>query len=134
MDTTAPEITLLDQTVTLVPPSPIAIMAIMHTREEMEAMDMATKYAHWAMALHECWPRDRTWPVKPRPRLWSPGRRAADIGAGVFDGLRRGGVTMRDLLDAVITAYNYAVTVTADPVTEEEVKAAEDFSGAPEGG
>lgn len=128
----APRVTIGKHAETLCVPGALATVALSRTREQLEAADSGLLMALGAAALRECWPKERRWPYSPAPRPYRPGTRIEDYGAEIFDRLAGvEGVTLPALIEACGEAFRWAATAR---LTEEEVRAAEDFSGAPKGG
>lgn len=130
----APTITLGDCSATLIEPSPLAALALARSPEQLRSDDTAVTIALMAAALVMCWPQDRTWPARPRPRPWRAGTPIVSYGHEVYDALRmatKGAVAWADLTAALRQAHEWAASHL---LTEAEVQAARDFSEPPQGG
>ena len=124
----APDITLGSASATLVRPRAIASIALTRTQADMDKGGSGLLCALGAAALFLTWPADRTWPAKPRPRLWQPGQPLAPWGGDLFDGLVDAGVGMDDLIPICGQAYTWALS---SRLSQEDVDTAGNSSGAP---
>ena len=109
----------------LVCPRPSHITACMIGAKD----DQETNLAKQVACLEMCWPRS-SWPAATRP-TWRIGLSIVEHGAAVFDALVMAGIAPTRIWKVAPVAYTWAQGTLPK---EEEVKAAEDFSGAPTGG
>lgn len=119
----APTVKIGKYEVKLVQPSPLMAVALLRTKEEMEAIDAGEMWALGAAALYACWPKDATWPVQPRPLPWTPAKKAVVYGHEIFDQLAAA-YSVRTLFPVLTDALAWA---SLSVVTEEEVQGAENF-------
>lgn len=127
----APTITLGTSSATLAPPPMLAAVALARDQAQIEAMTRPELHALQAAALAVCWPSDCAWPIPLRPRPWRCTQRIEDYGQQVFDALAAGGLPPLAILRAIQPALGWALSHL---VGEDEVRAAQDFSGPPQGG
>ena len=123
----APTITLGAVTATLLPCSPFTALALIPAEGEGAEVGIAKACA----TIGLCWPTTGGWPAKTRPKPWVPGASLIIYGASVFDALSHAGHATSAILEAATKAYTWAVSALP---SEQEVTAAEGFSGAPTGG
>ncbi len=119
----APVVRLGKHEAKLVHPSPLMAVALLRTKEEVQVMDAGEMWALGAAALYACWPKDVTWPVQPRPRPWTPAKKAVVYGHEIFDQLAAE-YNVRTLFPVLTAALTWA---SLSVVTEEEVAGAENF-------
>jgi len=127
----APTIEINGCSATLARPSTFTALALARGPEAIATMQHAEIFALQATALAVCWPPDRKWPGRLRPRVWTASAKIDEYGAAIFDDLIAGGVELAEALQAGVEAYQWAMSSL--PVGK-EVEQAEDFSEAPEGG
>ena len=94
-----------------------------------ECQDFHTRAAVGAAALRICWPEDVAWPGTRRPVTWTIRTHILDYGAECYESL--GGLPEADLFPALFDGLTFALGAS---MSEEAVRSAEGFSGAPEGG
>lgn len=128
-----PTITLDKCSATLEPPGALLAVALCISPEMVESLDNAEIIAIQAAALRMCWPDKRAWPTTPSaipPTKWTMKghKRLAEWGHEVFDQLHRAGIPVRTIMRAGSEAHAYA---TSTILTEDEVREAQGFSGAP---
>ncbi len=114
--------------VQLVEPTSLFAFSVGVTKAQAKASALACTFAHGSAALRMCWPDDKTWPVKIRPRAWEPGQAVLAYGAEIWEALRqgtKGRVPYAILRDAVFDAHNYALGAA---LLESEIQASLDFS------
>ncbi|MCP4733035.1 MAG: hypothetical protein GY873_02475 [Bosea sp.] len=119
----------VEVTATLEPPPFSAAYAL--GVEEQHLDNGGVIVGRMAAALFLCWPGNRKWPIRPRPRPWRPRQRMEEYGLDILDALIEAGAVPSEVLDAALVAYKYAQQTG---ITEREVAAAEGFSGAPGAG
>jgi hypothetical protein len=108
----------------------LAALAINIDPNGTDAGNSAVRLAMGAAALRICWPEGVAWPVRPRPRNWDLGTDLKPWAAEVFETLyAKSGEPLAQLAATLEVARGWAA---ASALTEREVKAAEDFSDAPE--
>lgn len=125
----APTIRIGSAAATLEVPGDLVCLAL-----SVAGDDIAEQVALNAAALAVCWPANVAWPTRNRPRAWRVGQDLRAFGAAVYDDLRRdtrATVPLAELQGALREARGW---VMRNLLTEDEVKAAEDFCAAPEGG
>jgi len=127
----APKVKIGAHEESLVKPSSLAALDLSRTPVEIEAMSRGEILALGVAALIESWPKDRAWPIQPRPRPWKPGQRIMESGREAFDRLAESGIDLVQIMDAGIAALGWA---SQSLLAREELEAVRDFSAAPEGG
>lgn len=141
----APVIRIGPHAVTLARPRTSAALALARTAEEQQRDHHEGYRFYGAAALAVCWPRGTTFPCSFPPPPWRPGQSMLEYGADVLDRLCEGqppGFVLKLLpsVDAegvrdpgpLESAYNWAMESCI--VSGDEVRAAKDFSGAPDPG
>ena len=152
----APTITLGKHPTTLVKPRAIAAYAVQSQPSVGLLLDAWAKYApegddedrelHPKLlnamqdtdctatrcaALAVCWPSEKAWPSRKRPRPWKVRQPIDEYGAEVFDNLIGGGISPGDVITESWSALWWTL---ASVTSHNDVKAARDFSEAPSGG
>jgi len=125
---TAPVVDLTGFGVELVPPPDMLVTAMGRTEAEIEVGGFSVTLCFGAAALLMCWPKDKTWPAKLRPRPWRPGQDLTDYGYRVWEDLRTATRDRCDriaLQDICIEAHNWAF---ASGRTDLDIKRARDFT------
>lgn len=123
------QITIAGCTATLQEPSPLfGDLMLSFDARWLDTKGHAVALAWGAAALYNCWPRDKSWPVKPRPKWWGPGVDIGDYGRDIYDALYR--VAVADMGRGAFNAmcYDALKFCRESSLTEAEVKAAEGFS------
>ncbi len=127
----APTIDLNGCEAVLVRPGALAGIAISKSHGQIQNMPLEQLFATQAAALAICWPPNRKWPGRLRPRPWRTSQRIEDYGAEIFEDLAAGGCGTIAIMEAGVPAYHWVVQNT---ISAQGVKTSEDFSEAPEGG
>jgi len=126
----APTVTIGAVEATLERGTMLAAISLNIDPDGPHARDSAVALAMGAAALRICWPESVAWPTRKRPRAWQLGASMMDYGAPIFEDLYAGvDMDFAALIQGLTTAREWAA---ASVVRESEVKAAEDFSDAPE--
>ncbi|MAH47339.1 hypothetical protein CMI37_16055 [Candidatus Pacearchaeota archaeon] len=127
----APTITLGKHPTTLAKPSTFTALAMARGPDAFDSMQQAEIFALQAMSLAVCWPENKTWPGKFRPRKWRASMKVDEYGAAIFDDLISAGHGVGAILEAGIEAYKFCMMSLP---RKQEVAEAEGFSEAPVGG
>jgi len=110
--------------VELIKPSPLFSLAVSHTQTQIDGATKGQKLAWAAASLAACWPKDRAWPIQPRPRPWGAGVKVETYGHKVFDDLLLGGCDLGEVLTAGTSAHRLAVESL---LSQSELQAARDL-------
>lgn len=94
----------------LVKPRTIFAVALARDEDQLLGMPDEELTALGMAALFMCWPADKAWPARPRPRPWEPGVKIAVYGGNVYDSLVEAGVDYVELITIGAKAYTWAVS------------------------
>lgn len=98
-----------------------------HALKPEPGMGEPERLACHCALLFASWPKNVTWPGKPRPRGWRLGESVLDHGRAVYNSLREAGYTHGQIVDAGNLAARYR---TYRQLDADDVQAAADFCAA----
>jgi hypothetical protein len=125
----APTIELNGCSATLEKPRATRVLALLPPPGVMHEGIVANSLSCFILA--ECWPKDRKWPGRIRPRPYNGEGKLWEHGEGILNDLIDAGCSIGDVFEAARDATNWAISTLP---TQKETAQAEGFSEAPTGG